>query len=279
MLYATKAILVLTLKLMAMGVKADSTGEHECRWKYNQLHWDLTPLIRHSPQRDYRVKRDRWEFYLNVCANTIKVKGPAYSPPAQVEQVPSTCKQQFGPTAERSPGYQTLQHDGETACYYMGNVHTAKWGLLDENNPEDGVKLTYSAGTKCDAKTGRSIEYHFICDPQIGVGQPVTVAGECRFMVIWQTIYACPFYPTHYPRLLLWSSVAIVLYLLMGFAYNIRNNGMKVSLAAIPHSSSFLALWAWLKYLVMSLFGFLFGNRERDIGSSEETTRLNPTPV
>eukprot|EP00960_Hanusia_phi_P069147 767012-Hanusia_phi.AAC.8 len=31
----------------------------------------------------------------------------------------------------------------------MGNVHTAKWGLLDENNPEDGIKLTYSAGTKC----------------------------------------------------------------------------------------------------------------------------------
>mmetsp|Transcript_3858 Transcript_3858/g.9536 ORF Transcript_3858/g.9536 Transcript_3858/m.9536 type:complete len:266 (-) Transcript_3858:8-805(-) len=265
MLYSTRMIRFLALHLMVMGVVGNDLQEHDCRWQYNKLHWDLTPLVRHSPQRDYSVKRDNWEFYMNVCANTIKI--------------PSTCKQQFGPTAQMSPGYQTLHRDGETACYYMGNVHTAKWGLLDENNPEDGIKLTYSAGTKCDAKTGRSIEYHFICDPQIGVGQPVTVAGECRFMVIWQTIYACPFYPTHYPRLLLWSSVAIVLYLLMGFAYNIRNNGMKVSLAAIPHSSSFLALWTWLKYLLTSLCGFLFGNRDRDIASSEETVRLNPNPV
>ena len=29
------------------------------------------------------------------------------------------------------------------------------WGLLDENAPESGVKLTYSAGTQCDGRTGR----------------------------------------------------------------------------------------------------------------------------
>jgi len=31
------------------------------------------------------------------------------------------------------------------------------WGLLDENAPESGVKLTYSAGTQCDGRTGRCI--------------------------------------------------------------------------------------------------------------------------
>eukprot|EP00960_Hanusia_phi_P069148 767012-Hanusia_phi.AAC.9 len=56
-----------------MGVVGNDLQEHDCRWQYNKLHWDLTPLVRHSPQRDYSVKRDNWEFYMNVCANTIKV--------------------------------------------------------------------------------------------------------------------------------------------------------------------------------------------------------------
>jgi len=31
------------------------------------------------------------------------------------------------------------------------------------------------------------MEYHFICDAGIkGVGEPETVAGECRFIIIWQ---------------------------------------------------------------------------------------------
>ena len=31
------------------------------------------------------------------------------------------------------------------------------------------------------------MEYHFICDPNIQTpGKPITVAGECRFMIIWQ---------------------------------------------------------------------------------------------
>ncbi len=30
----------------------------------------------------------------------------------------------------------------EKACYYMGDLNTGVWGLLDESRPEDGVKLT-----------------------------------------------------------------------------------------------------------------------------------------
>ena len=36
------------------------------------------------------------------------------------------------------------------ACVCVG-----VWGLLDENAPESGVKLTYSAGTQCDGRMGR----------------------------------------------------------------------------------------------------------------------------
>lgn len=111
------------------------------------------------------------------------------------------------------------------------------------------LKFTIPAprsGTKCDARTGRSIEYHFVCNPEgkrswcgrtffsiassiisrrlvqsstVQRGKtlqlcltegpvtriandsaapedapPTTVAGECRFMVIWPTPLACPAY-------------------------------------------------------------------------------------
>jgi len=158
--------------------------------------------------------------------------------------------------------------DGETACYYMGNVNTAVWGLLDENKPEDGVKLTYSAGTKCDGSTGRSMEYHFICDPQVeGPGQPVTVAGECRFMIIWQSQLACPSYPAYSPLLALWAVLLLALYLIVGFAYNVLGNGMPPSLSAVPHSAALAAL--------AMLCGECVGGRKGD--APQETTRLNPT--
>jgi len=62
--------------------------------------------------------------------------------------------------------------NGEVACYYMGNVHTREWALLDEGRPEEGLKLTYKAGTSCDGRTGRSMEHHFICDPSVRPAPP-----------------------------------------------------------------------------------------------------------
>jgi hypothetical protein len=62
--------------------------------------------------------------------------------------------------------------NGEVACYYMGNVHTREWALLDEGRPEEGLKLTYRAGTSCDGRTGRSMEHHFICDPSVRPAPP-----------------------------------------------------------------------------------------------------------
>eukprot|EP00290_Baffinella_frigidus_P028732 CAMPEP_0180241750 /NCGR_PEP_ID=MMETSP0987-20121128/32843_1 /TAXON_ID=697907 /ORGANISM="non described non described, Strain CCMP2293" /LENGTH=138 /DNA_ID=CAMNT_0022208791 /DNA_START=24 /DNA_END=436 /DNA_ORIENTATION=+ len=114
------------------------SGEHSCSWQYNDLHWDLSPLVKHKPSRDYKVDRSNWEFDMNVCANTLRI------PPA--------CTHQFGDKVQRAPGYQTFTHDGEIACYYMGNVNTR--GLLDEGRPEEGLKLTYKAGTSCDGRTG-----------------------------------------------------------------------------------------------------------------------------
>jgi len=169
-----------------------------CEWRYGDLQWDLRGLKRERPQRDYTVARDGWLFYLNVCGDTVRV--------------PKVCSEKYGEGVLRSPGYQTLSKDGETACYYMGNVNTGVWGLLDESRPEEGLKLTYSSGTKCDARTGRSLEYHFVCDPRKSDSLPTTVAGECRFMVIWETSLACPLGTHRAPGYAFWGLGLVVAY-------------------------------------------------------------------
>ncbi len=72
---------------------------------YNDLRWDLRELMRQRPQRDYVYDRGSWKFYLNVCRDTLRV--------------PSPCKD-LGPVEVRSPGYQTLSKNGESACYLLG---------------------------------------------------------------------------------------------------------------------------------------------------------------
>mmetsp|Transcript_12145 Transcript_12145/g.28622 ORF Transcript_12145/g.28622 Transcript_12145/m.28622 type:complete len:257 (-) Transcript_12145:81-851(-) len=241
----------LALSLI-MAIGTASASQHSCKWSYKSLHWDLSPLI-HQPSaiQDYQISRGAWMFDMNVCANT--------------NTIPAVCQ---GPDRRPAPGYQTLVKDGERACYVMGNVNTGVWSLLDENKPEDGVKLTYSAGTKCDGRTGRSMEYHFICDPQVdGPGEPVTVAGECRFMIIWQTKFACPTYPAYSPLLAVWGLVLLGVYLVGGFVYNVCGRGEPISIGAVPHSEAIMALFLLCRECVPGPKGT----------SAQETTRLNPT--
>jgi hypothetical protein len=72
---------------------------------YNDLHWDFDSLVRHKPQRDYKLERGSWNFHFNPCANTLRV--------------PSMCKDLHSDTVA-SPGYQTLSKGGEEACYLLG---------------------------------------------------------------------------------------------------------------------------------------------------------------
>eukprot|EP00291_Cryptomonas_curvata_P021892 CAMPEP_0172160560 /NCGR_PEP_ID=MMETSP1050-20130122/5624_1 /TAXON_ID=233186 /ORGANISM="Cryptomonas curvata, Strain CCAP979/52" /LENGTH=145 /DNA_ID=CAMNT_0012830333 /DNA_START=111 /DNA_END=544 /DNA_ORIENTATION=+ len=118
-----------------------SSSESSCSWSYNELHWDFESLVRHRPQRDYKLERGSWNFHFNPCSNTLRV--------------PSACKELHS-DAVASPGYQILSKDGEEACYLLGNLDTQEFGLIDEQRPEEGVRLTYRAGTQCDGRTGRS---------------------------------------------------------------------------------------------------------------------------
>eukprot|EP00961_Rhodomonas_salina_P108605 1461731-Rhodomonas_salina.1 len=45
------------------------------------------------------------------------------------------------------------------------------------------VALTRIWWYQCDGFTYRSVEYHFECDPNAGIGVPRAVFGDCEFVV------------------------------------------------------------------------------------------------
>ena len=91
----------------------------------------------------------------------------------------------------------------------MCHARTAKWSLLDSNDPKKGVKLKYTGGARCDGYTERSVAYHFECNAMAGVGEPLAVYGDCEFIVRWPTALACPIQPSIFLPILFWVAFSI----------------------------------------------------------------------
>mmetsp|Transcript_71779 Transcript_71779/g.149914 ORF Transcript_71779/g.149914 Transcript_71779/m.149914 type:complete len:330 (+) Transcript_71779:213-1202(+) len=168
---------------------------------------------------DYHVHRNDDDFYLNVCKNVMRK--------------PAECSNLFGGDRNVHPsiGYQTA--DG--VCYYMGQLRTGRWSLLDSSRPEAGLKLTYTGGSQCDGSTERSTEYRFECNADAGKGEPVAVFGDCDFVVTWETALACPVKGTPLLTFLFWAVMAFAAYLFFGFLYNVRFTNAEADWEAVPH--------------------------------------------
>eukprot|EP00287_Rhodomonas_sp_CCMP768_P008112 CAMPEP_0196748280 /NCGR_PEP_ID=MMETSP1091-20130531/72961_1 /TAXON_ID=302021 /ORGANISM="Rhodomonas sp., Strain CCMP768" /LENGTH=328 /DNA_ID=CAMNT_0042095567 /DNA_START=85 /DNA_END=1071 /DNA_ORIENTATION=+ len=182
---------------------------------------------------DYHVHRDDNDFYLNVCKNVMRK--------------PAECVNLFGGEREvkSSIGYQTA--DG--VCYYMGQLRSGRWSLLDSRRPDAGLKLTYTGGSQCDGDTQRSTEYRFECNPEAGKGEPVAVFGDCDFVVTWETALACPVQQAGFFTFLLWAGVVVAAYLFGGFLYNVRFRHADADADAIPH----IHYLRWLLGLVSAI--------------------------
>lgn len=168
--------------------------------------------------QDYHVHRVDNDFFFNVCTNAMRK--------------PPECTDLFGSqNVQSSIGYQT----GDGVCYYMGQLRTGRWSLLDARHPEAGLKLSYTGGSPCDGDTRRSTEFHFECNPDAGKGEPVAVFGDCEFVVTWETAYACPIRQTQLGSFVWWAFLFFCLYVVLGFFYNVRVKNMTPDLGAIPH--------------------------------------------
>mmetsp|Transcript_12309 Transcript_12309/g.30144 ORF Transcript_12309/g.30144 Transcript_12309/m.30144 type:complete len:324 (+) Transcript_12309:64-1035(+) len=210
----------------------NSFNSHPCLYSHRdnisgeKMDWDLTALSRSRDNcgagatacRDYSVAREDETFYMNVC-KFVMAK-------------PQQCVQLYGGAANvpRSVGYQTA--DG--VCYYMGQLGTGKWSLLDRKNPSAGLKLSYKGGSQCDGQTDRSTHYHLECDPSAGVGRPLAVFGDCEFVVRWRTAYACPVQTTSFLSTLFWVMLFVAVGLVGGFIYNVRVLQMLPDWEAVP---------------------------------------------
>merc|ERR1712216_238814 len=203
-------------------------SSHPCAFvSKNDKEYDLTDLSRSRSTcsssdaegcQDYHVHRVDNDFYFNVCRNAMRK--------------PPECADLFGEqNVHPSIGYQT----GDGVCYYMGQLRSGRWGLLDPRNPQVGLKLTYSGGSPCDGDTRRSTQFHFECNPDAGKGEPVAVFGDCEFVVTWETALACPIRQTQLTSFLWWGFVLVALYLLLGFFYNVRFKDLPPDLGAVPH--------------------------------------------
>lgn len=191
----------------------------------DRTEYDLSALARgksacsNNPRacQDYHVHRNDNDFYLNVC-NDVMHK-------------PAECVDLFGDqNVLRSIGYQTA--DG--VCYYMGQLRTGRWSLLDPRHPGVGLKLRYTGGSECDGDTDRSTEFHFECNPEAGKGEPVAVFGDCEFVVTWETALACPQRGVALWVFLLWAALALIVYLCVGAIINIRFKDAEPTLDAVP---------------------------------------------
>eukprot|EP00802_Teleaulax_amphioxeia_P014651 Tamp_14722.p5 GENE.Tamp_14722~~Tamp_14722.p5 ORF type:complete len:136 (+),score=22.81 Tamp_14722:838-1245(+) len=127
------------------------------------------------------------------------------------------------------------------------------------------------------------MEYHFICDAGIkGVGEPETVAGECRFIIIWQTKYACAYYPngTSLKLMSWWGVIALAVYLAAGFVYNVAGKGLPLHPSSIPHSEAWEAggilAWEAARAVIKRLAASRSSAGPKYGIGGEEATSLNP---
>jgi len=216
---------------------------HPCAYVHrDKTEFDLTKLSKSrstcsstdaSSCLDYHLRREDSDFYFNVCNNVMRK--------------PSQCNDLFGrQNVQSSIGYQV----GDGVCYYMGQLRTGRWSLLDQRHPEVGLRLLYTGGSRCGRNRERSTEFHFECNRKAGKGGPVAIFGDCEFVVTWETELACPIRQITLFHFLLLLILLVIFYLAAGFFFNVRYRGAIPDYDAIPHIQQI----RWLGAVILAVF-------------------------
>lgn len=105
---------------------------------------------------------------------------------------------------DNAAGYQVtedVEKDGTITktCFSIGSSKEPKFSLLDNENPDEGVKVIYEGGTPdfCKPEKPRSLEVNFHCSTQSNemyndVDEPDE--GKCSYVMHYNTVHACPKY-------------------------------------------------------------------------------------
>jgi len=162
-------------------------------------------------------------YKFSLCANVDLVSFPAC-----LKSAPGAPSLDLIPP-EQGPAFQ-LSTDKDSGvvlgCFRLGTLGKSSWSLIDPDDEEKGVELTYGGGERCSGTREREIRFHFICADGFPKDSPPMFAFEtneyCHYNVTWPTILACPVYHNAYA----WTKfgikavlVAILLYFVLGCCY------------------------------------------------------------
>jgi hypothetical protein len=115
---------------------------------------------------------------------------------APVGQKPSLCDD-VDKQAATAPAYQISQR--ENWCFRLGNTEEdLKWGLVDEDEPSTGIKMTYHGGDACPDFGGdvtRKLSVNFLCAPELGMQEfeeEKVTEEKCHYSLSIKSIFGCP---------------------------------------------------------------------------------------
>lgn len=141
--------------------------------------FDLSPLSL-GPRFNYIVKdiidsiERNYTYVFNVCDNVGHVPDEMCSP-------------------ELAPAYQI----GDDFCHRLANDPTdAAWTLIDEDNPTQGVSMTYMGGDICEnTNIDRKLTINFQCSTELGLSEfehERVVEEHCHYSLSVSTVFGCP---------------------------------------------------------------------------------------
>lgn len=190
--------------------------------------------------------------------------------------IPTSCKRKY--KREESYYFTVGYQSSKSGCWSLGDLHTAVYELIDENDAQKGIQLSFTDGTRCADGFPRSIRYHFICtgDWKGHGGQPyyVTELIGCEYEVVWPTHHACPAYSFMDYRSWFSSSpgtsyslfstmwylfLCLLFYCIAGIAWNVHREKKAIGIDAIPHKSfwtkTYVVVTTKSKMLLQSVVG------------------------
>ena len=225
--------------------------------KFADLLIVLFSLLVGDSERDwYADDRNGNMYYFNICADA--------------NDVPEACV--YLEKAVRAPVYQV---SNESDCFWLGQLKSMEWELIDENEPAAGVELYYFDGEQCSGGVARDVRVQFFCDPDAGVGKPLdyyVLEEDCHYSITWPSKYGCPVSGGQFVGGISgWTFVTYFImgvgaYVGLGCAYNIRG-GASFGVEAFPH----LDFWVTVPGLVVDGIAFARGKVEELLGRKKSS--------
>jgi len=234
--------------------------------------FDLTPLVSRLTyvfrakvgSYHYRYHGSQYDYLVNICDNVhVDRLHPACQdlPSAPAYQVTAPPAKVFTPTTSTSSYTPPPPPPYDPQCFPLSDpISTSimNWTLLNETNPEDGVRLSYTGGQSCRKRNTpeiiketnetwydapRIFDIELECDRELGTdsrsfltdlinsGATISVEersppDECHYVMRWRSQYACPVQGTTMSSVGTWLfklalagfALVVVLMLLLSFS-------------------------------------------------------------